>query len=254
MLKKVSIITINYNNYCGLKKTVESVLSQNSNDYEYIVIDGGSTDNSIDFIENNSDKFDFWVSEPDNGIYDAMNKGLRYATGEYCLFLNSGDYLADRFILNRVIPSLNGVDIIYGNFFHNYHNELIKKESANYYHLFELVYTSFPHPATFVRTSLLKQLGGFDANFKIISDWLFFLRAIIDFNCTMLHIEEYITVFEVGGISSTGDNHREQMDAIRKYYPFLEDAFTRFKQLRHYQLSRPHRYLDKFLKILKKNV
>ncbi|MDR2910496.1 MAG: glycosyltransferase [Bacteroidales bacterium] len=90
---KLSIITINLNNVAGLQKTIESVVKQTFTDYEYIVIDGGSTDGSADIIKQHANKITYWVSEPDKGIYNAMNKGIRVAKGEYCLFLNSGDWL-----------------------------------------------------------------------------------------------------------------------------------------------------------------
>jgi glycosyltransferase involved in cell wall biosynthesis len=92
-MPKLSIITINYNNLEGLQRTVESVVNQTWQEFEYIVIDGGSTDGSADFIESQSETIDYWVSEPDKGIYNAMNKGIAKASGEYLLFLNSGDHL-----------------------------------------------------------------------------------------------------------------------------------------------------------------
>ena len=93
MNNKLSIITINYNNLEGLKRTVESVINQTSKEFEYIVIDGGSNDGSGAYIESKSEHIDYWVSEPDKGIYNAMNKGIAKASGEYLLFLNSGDHL-----------------------------------------------------------------------------------------------------------------------------------------------------------------
>ena len=83
-----SIITINFNNCDGLRRTIESVVNQTNDNYEYIVIDGGSTDGSVDVIQKYSDRISYWVSEKDDGIYNAMNKGVRHAHGDYCLFLN----------------------------------------------------------------------------------------------------------------------------------------------------------------------
>ena len=88
---KLSVITINFNNRDGLRKTIESVVNQTYNDFEYIIIDGGSTDGSVDVIKEYADRIDYWVSEPDKGIYNAMNKGIDVAKGEYCIFMNSGD-------------------------------------------------------------------------------------------------------------------------------------------------------------------
>ncbi len=88
---KLSIITINKNNAYGLRKTIQSVINQTYSNIEYIIIDGASTDGSIDVIKKFEDKIDWWASEPDTGIYNAMNKGIKIATGDYCQFLNSGD-------------------------------------------------------------------------------------------------------------------------------------------------------------------
>ena len=139
-MKKLSIVTINYNNAEGLRKTLESVASQTYRDIEHIIVDGGSTDGSVEVIQNyvrdvSGMKYDvLWVSEKDKGIYNAMNKGIRKATGEYCQFLNSGDYLAAPDVTERMIKALNalndemsrlrlneplslndGIDILYGN-------------------------------------------------------------------------------------------------------------------------------------------
>ena len=101
-MPQLSIITINYNNLAGLQKTFESVFNQTFQDFEYIVIDGGSTDGSKELIEQYHDKIDYWVSEPDSGIYNAMNKGIVRANGEYLQFLNSGDSLLGENILKNV--------------------------------------------------------------------------------------------------------------------------------------------------------
>ena len=98
-MKTISIITVNYNNCQGLERTVNSVARQTYTDVEYIVVDGGSTDKSVDIIKQNENIISFWVSEKDNGIYNAMNKGVSFSHGEYLLFLNSGDYFADKEVL-----------------------------------------------------------------------------------------------------------------------------------------------------------
>ena len=115
-MPKISIITINYNNLEGLKRTMESVVNQTWREFEYIVIDGGSTDRSAAYIASQSENIDYWVSEPDNGIYNAMNKGIAKATGEYLLFLNSGDSFYDANVLQNVSNFFNNdLSIIYGN-------------------------------------------------------------------------------------------------------------------------------------------
>lgn len=111
---RLSIITINYNNSIGLRKTIESVVSQTDNTFEYIIVDGGSSDGSVDIIKQYADKVSQWVSERDGGIYNAMNKGVRMAHGEYIMFLNSGDILYDNNVIGHVLPKLKA-DICVGN-------------------------------------------------------------------------------------------------------------------------------------------
>ena len=122
---KLSIITINYNNAVGLKKTLDSVAAQTYTDFEYIIVDGASTDGSVDIIREYENALASrpsplashlkWISEPDTGIYNAMNKGIRLAHGEYTLMLNSGDYLVDEQVIEKVLLLLDGTDIIQGN-------------------------------------------------------------------------------------------------------------------------------------------
>ena len=114
-MKKLSIITINRNNSAGLHKTIESVVSQTFTDYEYIIIDGASTDGSVDIIKQYANKITSWVSEPDKGIYNAMNKGILKATGEYLLFLNSGDSLHTYNVLNEIFRKEINSKIILGD-------------------------------------------------------------------------------------------------------------------------------------------
>ena len=108
----ISVITINYNNHAGLLKTIDSVVNQTYNNFEYIIIDGGSTDGSVDVIYKYADRIDYWVSEPDKGIYNAMNKGIDVAKGEYCIFLNSGDSFCDYQTLSLSLPFLDGTDVV----------------------------------------------------------------------------------------------------------------------------------------------
>ena len=113
---KLSIITVNLNNRDGLQKTIDSVICQTFRDFEWIVIDGGSTDGSKELIEQYADHFAYWVSEPDKGIYNAMNKGIKVAKGEYLQFLNSGDSLWNETTLQGVVPFFSGTtDIFYGD-------------------------------------------------------------------------------------------------------------------------------------------
>ena len=198
---KFSIVTINYNNLFGLKNTVESVIKQELTDYEFIVIDGGSTDGSKEYLEKYSSYFDFWVSEHDSGVYHAMNKGLYKATGEFSLFLNSGDYLYDNEVLSRVKNCLNSsFDLVYG---------LIQWEGMEQLwnprkdlQSFEMVFQSLiPHQATFFKTKLIQKMGGYDESYKVVSDWGLML-SMIDQGYKTQKMDLIISTCEAQGISA----------------------------------------------------
>src|SRR4051794_8231071 len=117
----ISIITINLNNANGLLRTIKSVLNQTDKRFQFTVIDGGSTDNSLEHLEEYKQYFHYWISVKDKGIYDAMNKGIMNSTGQYCLFLNSGDWLINNDVVKHVLPYLSHFDVISGNL-EIYHN------------------------------------------------------------------------------------------------------------------------------------
>lgn len=199
-MKKLSIITINYNNRDGLQKTIESVINQTFSDYEYIVIDGGSTDGSIDVIQRYADKIDYWVSEPDRGIYHAMNKGILKAHGEYCNFLNSGDYYIQNNILGQIFGQSQSEDILSGLY-------VTDTNKGPYGHLVPMsmlsfVKTSMGHSSSFIKRYLFEN-HLYDEKLKIVSDWKFFIESIIFQNCTVKNISEIVVIFDSTGISNT---------------------------------------------------
>ena len=159
-MPKLSIITVNLNNAPGLQKTMQSVFAQTFSDYDYIIIDGDSTDSSKEFIEKHADKLSYWVSETDEGIYQAMNKGIAKANGEYLLFLNSGDYFYSDESLSALFKNSNYEDIIYGNL-------LVNEEDGKQWILdypaelsFGYFYRhSLPHQSTLIKTNLFKTIG-----------------------------------------------------------------------------------------------
>ena len=206
MNKKLSIITINYNNLDGLKRTVKSVLNQTWQEFEHIIIDGGSTDGSAEYIESQSDHFDFWVSEKDSGIYNAMNKGIKVATGEYLLFLNSGDHLFNDEVLDKNHCFIKEKDLIYFNLqVIDCTNTYTKSYPKNLIFSYFLKDT-LPHPATFIRKVLFEKQGLYDESFKIVSDWKFFIESVCKFNVSYVGVEEILTVFCLDGISSKEEN------------------------------------------------
>ena len=202
---RLSIITINYNNRDGLKKTIESVVGQSFTDYEWIVVDGGSTDGSKELIEQNSDHFSYWVSESDKGIYNAMNKGIMVAKGDYLQFLNSGDWLYDCHALERCFSHHFESDIAYGNlFFVDKNGE--KTELSDYPQQLSLRFlyqSSLGHNASFIRRELLQSVL-YDEHYKIVSDWVFFLKMALS-KASFVFLDEIITCFDTSGISSINE-------------------------------------------------
>jgi len=162
-MTKLSIITINLNNQKGLQKTIESVLSQTCSDYEYIIIDGGSTDGSIDIIKKHADKISHWISEPDHGIYNAMNKGISVANGELICFLNSGDEYKSRNSLDIAVNEILNDQKKYPIYFFDYiyacsngkNNVISSNDVTNKVRLFS---KGFGHPSTFYRKELFNKI------------------------------------------------------------------------------------------------
>lgn len=218
---KISIITINYNNLEGLKKTMASVFNQTFLDFEYLVIDGGSTDGSAEYIESQSDNIDYWVSEADRGIYNAMNKGVSKASGEYLLFLNSGDHFFNDEVLKENIHYLEHYDLIYFN------QEVMGKEGAEIRTLpsklrfSDLFFNSWPHNATFIKKTLFEKVGLYDESLKIVSDWKFFMLALFNHHCSYIKINATLSTFYLGGIS-TG------MECVEEANRFLEEYYSEY--------------------------
>ena len=202
---KLSIITINKNNAEGLRRTMESVVEQTYKDFEYIVIDGGSTDGSRELIEQYSDHLSYWVSESDTGIYNAMNKGLVKAKGEYVLMLNSGDWLVDERVLNNITPLLDGTDIVQGDVLVSQNGKWLKNCGYGKSELtFRDVYNGcFLHQASFIRKELHDFYGLYDDTWKIAGDTVFFLNALGFGNATFKYVDVMVSCVEPQGVSSS---------------------------------------------------
>lgn len=206
MNTKISIITINYNNLEGLKRTVESVINQTWRDFEYIVIDGGSTDGSTEYIKSQSENIDYWVSESDKGIYNAMNKGIKVATGEYLLFLNSGDHLYSNMVLEQNHKFLTLQDIIYFNLQVIDENQKFIKKYPDELSFSYFMKDTLPHPATFIKKGVFDKIGKYDESLVIVSDWKFFIESICKFNSSYIRIDEVFSTFYMNGLSSSSQN------------------------------------------------
>ena len=211
----ISIITVNYNDAIGLEKTIQSVKSQTYRNFEHIVIDGNSDDGSKAIIEKHKDSFSYWVSEPDSGIYNAMNKGIKVAKGEYLLFLNSGDWLFSNEVLTNVSDEINGnIDIYYGdlNFVNSEGTGKIKKYPGKLTFFYFFNKGHLPHPASFTKRSLFSKLGGYREKFKIVADWDFYVTAICKWDASYKHIDKIITNFDTNGLSGKSENRGLLLD------------------------------------------
>lgn len=216
-MKKVSVITINFNNKSGLEKTVRSVLSQEYKDYEYIIIDGGSVDGSKELIMSYSDYLSYWVSEPDSGIYNAMNKALDICNGEWVFFLNSGDVFASNNVLCGIDFDVgNNVGAIYGlNKYYTRNNRLLLNEALLPFWESRKKYRSmgFSHQAVFVRTTIAKRFG-FDESYKLCADYNMIMQ-IYKNNYLFLRSEIIISICDGRGGASYNNRYLQDMESAR---------------------------------------
>lgn len=219
---KYSIITINYNNRDGLEKTILSVINQTCQDFEYIIIDGGSTDGSVDIIKKYNDRINYWVSEPDKGIYNAMNKGILQAHGEYLNFMNSGDCFFDNEVLNKVNNNETVADMIVGK---DYHENEITGESfssllpINPSSLYFYIAT-FPHQSTFFKYKLFSNCL-YDESLKIVSDLKFYIQQIVINGCSIQYYPDIVCRREKDGISDSESKikYEEWNKLLEEFYP-----------------------------------
>ena len=205
---KLSIVTINRNNASGLRKTIDSVLKQTCHDFEYIIVDGASTDESVDIISASAlqaEGLDFvWKSEPDTGIYDAMNRGVRRAKGEYVLMLNSGDYLVDEHVIEHILQELDGTDIVQGNNIEDrngiiYRNRGYGKSDID---MNDVMHGHFLHQSSFCRRDLFERYGYFDESYRIAGDTKFFMNCLGVHNASFKYVDIDIANYDCNGISA----------------------------------------------------
>lgn len=290
---RLSIITINRNNAEGLLKTIESVLAQTFKEFEYIIVDGASTDNSVDIIKEYIQKVEcgkwkeesvLWVSEPDTGIYNAMNKGIEIAEGRrvvnsfnrselvedknkgkgdgYVLMLNSGDYLVDEHVIERILPELDGTDIIQGNTISEnggrlWRNRGYGKSDISF---LDVQRGYFLHQASFCKRSLFEHFGYFNESNRYVSDTEFFIKALGFGGASFKYIDVDVANFDATGFSSTCDTKirraykNEEMRMQEKLFPGRLYAYCidSERKVELFDVLHKHRWLWIFLLLLKK--
>ncbi len=202
---KISIITVCLNSVEAIEDTIKSVLSQNYNDIEYIVIDGGSTDGTLDILKKYRDQIHKYISKSDKGVYDAMNKGINLSTGDVIAFLNSDDLYADQDIVSEMVEFIqsNSLDAAYGDVVY------VKQDNVNqvvrFWKTGEYIKDSFrhgwviPHPAFFCRRKYFEQYGYFESGFKIAADFELMLRFIEKHRIKVGYLPKVIVKMRAGG-------------------------------------------------------
>lgn len=230
---KISVITVSKNAGSTIEKTILSVISQTYDNLEYIVIDGDSQDDTLSILNKYENKITKIISEPDNGIYNAMNKGVANSSGNLIIFLNSNDSFFSLDVIEKIsnkINKLNNVDIFYGNVLIE---DIINNKSniwkATPISKFSLFRGAIPHPATIYRKKAFEICGNFDESFKIAGDYEWTIRAFLKFGLNFYYLNETITVFNKGGIS-TSDNYalmqKKEKNIIRnRYYTPFETKY-----------------------------
>lgn len=211
---KISIITVSYNSSKTIRSTIESILNQTCNNMEYIIIDGNSKDNTIEIIKEYEEKFKKkkieikWISEPDKGLYDAMNKGIQMATGEYIGILNSDDFYCDNIVIEKVIKTLEKkqTDSLYANLYYvdeNNTDKIIRNWKSEKFNdkLFKNGWHP-AHPTFFVKKEIYEKFGLFNLNYKIAADYELMLRFLEKQKITTQFLDEYLIRMRLGGESN----------------------------------------------------
>lgn len=259
-MKLLTIITVCYNSGEDIKKTMISVLEQEYTDFEYVVVDGKSSDNTLEIAAQFSERFALKgirfsiYSDTDNGIYNAMNKGISYSDGRYILFLNSGDYLFDRDTLLKTSLFLKKQteepDVFYGNYCNYYNGRLYVMEAGD----IECVTTRMPacHQSIFIKAIILKEYG-FNENYRLAADYDLIMKLYKE-NKTFLKLEMIISVYCIGGISSTktvqvfkeyerikyayGEKKNKNYNAIKYIYNILKQELVKWDRYNEYKLAK----------------
>lgn len=213
---KITVITICYNDLVGLKKTVESVLKQDYRNVEYIIVDGASTDGSVDYLQSISEVLDTLISEPDRGIYHAMNKGIALATGEYIIFMNAGDIFSRENVLSEVIDSGISADFVYGNAYFNYGLENVLVSYPNQLTFSFLMTSALSHQSLFTKKSVFEKCGMYQEKYKLVADWEHYFRIFKQRIGTFQAVPIPISVYDTSGVSSDYSDESQLMQERRE--------------------------------------
>lgn len=226
---KFSIVTVSFNASQHIEETILSVLNQDFKDYEYIIVDGGSTDGTVDIIRKYSDKLTYWISEKDHGIYDAMNKAIDLLKGNWVNFMNAGDIFYNDNVLSSIAKEIDfNYGVIFGDVIVNKFNITAREKSSHLYKKRSALSLGFNHQASFLRSDLAKKYK-YNTNFKVAADFDLFLRVHksgIEFK----KVNTIVAIYDVNGFSVT-NNKQHYLDRLYSAYgPCLRTKILYFKR------------------------
>lgn len=241
--KKITVITVCKNEGNTLEQTILSVKSQTYKNVEHIIVDGKSTDCTLKILEKYRNNL-LIISELDNGVYDAMNKGLKLASGDFIIFINANDYFYDEKVLENIdhlIDKNPDVEFIYGQgVFVELENSskvvsiISNKQIKNAYDLLDC--GGFNHQAIFYKKSLFEKYGLFSTDYKIVSDNLFSFECVLKRRCKVLFTELFISRRSIGGISTSNSDSlgKELVQLKKKYFPFYRYISLSLKLIKYF--------------------
>lgn len=250
---KISVITVSYNTYPYIEETIKSVICQRYASFEYIIVDGNSNDGTVDIIKRYDSDITKWISEPDTGIYNAMNKAVRIADGEYCIFMNAGDVFVNPLVLKQASLFLDdGFDVLTGCEISTKNGKAIDyvrpiaKVTKEHFYL-----TSISHQASFIKRALLLECP-YDENLRLVSDWKFWLQTIVFGGKTYRPIDVDVCLFNHDGATySHKDLGRKERDEVIHEMFSEEDiaAFSKkygraYSRIKHRIIGKLHRILN----------
>lgn len=227
---KFTIITVNRNNKEAFRQTLESVFSQTCADYESVVIDGASTDGSAEVMRQYESQIAYGVSEPDKGVYDAMNKAIAHATGDYILFLNSGDVFADADALQRVADRMTDTDFVFAENLLTECGHSMRKRLPDRLPFRFFLSDNVCHQSSFIRRELFSEIGLYDTRYKLVADWAFFMDALFLRKKSYCVVHTVVSVYDMTGMSSRSENQdilrRERAEIMTKNFSdYLPESF-----------------------------
>ncbi len=242
MITPFSVITVCYNEEAGIPRTIESIEKQTLQNFEWIVVDGGSVDRTLEFIRNSQRKPDILVSEKDGGIYQAMNKGIGMAHGEYLIFLNGGDYFFNEDTLQSVMERGLNSDIAYGDimvFDEKMQPALLEmpEQLTPEFHF----HKTLPHQSTFIRRKLFEKIGSYDESLRIVADYDFTIKAMTRYQIEFQHIGIPVAWFFPLGVSNDNQRREKEKSLVHKrYFSKLERLIYRNRLQSRYYIARNH--------------